>query len=133
MVTDTDSYQRPEDPLKMSTPTTIDPAQLPGVITAYLTAHMARDLDRAVASYQPDATVTDEGRTYHGHDEIRAWLTRSASEFTYTIEMTGATKLDDDRYDVTHHLEGNFPGGNVDLHFRFTLRDGKIARLLIEE
>ena len=117
----------------MTTPTKIDPAQLPDVITAYLTAHVARDLDRAVASYQPDATVTDEGRTYHGHDEIRAWLTRSASEFTYTIEMTGATKLDDDHYDVTHHLEGNFPGGHVDLHFRFTLLHGRIARLVIEQ
>ncbi|HLY81788.1 MAG TPA: hypothetical protein VKQ71_02325 [Acidimicrobiales bacterium] len=42
----------------MTTPTTIDPAQLPDVITGYLIAHMARDLDRAVASYQPDATVT---------------------------------------------------------------------------
>jgi hypothetical protein len=34
---------------------------------------------------------------------------------------------------VTHHLEGNFPGGQVDLHFRFTLRDGAIADLVIEE
>jgi len=111
----------------------IDPAQLPGVIAIYLTAHQARDLDRAVSSYQPDATVTDEGRTYHGHDEIRAWLSRSASEFTYTTEVTGATRLDSDHYDVTHHLEGNFPGGQVDLHFRFTLRDGAIADLVIEE
>lgn len=116
----------------MTTPTEIDPDQLPEVITAYLIAHVARDLDRAVASYQPDATVVDEGRTYHGHDEIRAWLNRSASEFTYTIEMTGAAKLDDDHYDVTHHLEGDFPGGQVDLHFRFALRDNAIARLVIE-
>ena len=26
----------------------------------------------------------------------------------------------------------DFPGGTVDLHFRFTLRDGRIARLVIE-
>jgi ketosteroid isomerase-like protein len=111
----------------------IDPAQLPEVITIYLAAHQARDLDRAVSSYRPDATVTDEGKTYRGHDEIRAWLSRSATEFTYTTEVTGAARLDVDRYDVAHHLEGNFPGGQVDLHFRFTLRDGAIARLVIEE
>jgi hypothetical protein len=115
-----------------TTPTTIDPAALPDVITTYLRAHQARDLDPAVAAYRPDATVTDEGRTYHGHDEIRAWLTRSASEFTYTIEMTGAARFDDDHYDVTHHLEGDFPGGQVDLRFRFALRDDAIARLVIE-
>jgi ketosteroid isomerase-like protein len=111
----------------------IDPAQLPEVITTYLTARQARDLDRAVSSYQPDATVTDEGRTYHGHDEIRAWLSRSASEFTYTTEVTGAARLDADHYDVAHHLKGNFPGGQVDLRFRFTLRDGAITRLVIEQ
>jgi hypothetical protein len=108
------------------------PDELPEVITSYLKAHQARDLDTAIGRYTDDASVTDEGRTYRGPNEIRAWLSRSASEFTYTIEMTGATKLGDDRYDVTHHLEGNFPGGSVDLHFRFTLCDGKIARLVIE-
>jgi ketosteroid isomerase-like protein len=110
----------------------VDLAELPEIITSYLKAHQARDLDVALRGYAPDATVTDEGRTYHGPAEIRAWLARSASEYTYTIEMTGASKAGDDRYDVTHHLEGNFPGGTVDLHFRFTLRNGKIQRLVIE-
>jgi len=30
--------------------------------------------------------------------------------------MTGAAMADEDHYDVTHHLEGNFPGGQVGLH-----------------
>jgi hypothetical protein len=114
------------------TPQAIDRAGLPEIITSYLKAHQARDLDVAVHSYEPDARVTDEDRTYDGLAEIREWLSRSADEYTYTIEMTGASKLDEDRYDVTHHLEGNFPGGTADLHFRFTLRNGKIARLVIE-
>ena len=117
----------------MSTgPRTIDTTELPEVITSYLRAHRARDLDVAVGSYAPDATVTDEGRTYRGPEEIRAWLARSASEYTYTIEMTGAAKAGEDDYDVIHHLEGDFPGGVVDLHFRFALRDGTIVRLVIE-
>jgi hypothetical protein len=114
------------------TPQVTDSAELPEIITSYLKAHQARDLDVAMQSYEPDATVTDEGRTYHGPSEIREWLSQSASEYTYTIEMTGASKLGADRYDVTHHLEGNFPGGTVDLHFRFILRNGKITRLVIE-
>ncbi len=106
---------------------------LPDVITSYLEAHQARRVDAAIGSYTPDASVTDEGRTYTGHDEIRAWLARSASEYTYTMDITGAEKIDDGHYDVTHHLEGDFPGGHVDLHFRFSLRNGRIARLVIEE
>jgi hypothetical protein len=46
--------------------------------------------------------------------------------------MIGATEIDQDHYDVTHHLEGNFPGGQVDLRFRFSLHDGAICRLVIE-
>jgi hypothetical protein len=117
------------------TPTdgTPDTAALPDVIISYLQAHQAHQVDTAIATYTADASVTDEGRTYTGADEIRAWLARSASEYTYTMGMTAAEKIDDDHYDVTHHLEGNFPGGQVDLHFRFTLRHGHIARLVIEE
>ena len=114
-------------------PQSIDPGDLPAIITSYLKAHMARDIDVAVRSYAPDATVTDEGKTYRGREEIRQWLSRSASEFTYTIEMIGATKVAGNRYIAMHHLEGNFPGGRVDLQFRFTLRGGEISQLTIEE
>jgi hypothetical protein len=34
-------------------------------------------------------------------------------------------------YLVGTHLEGDFPGGAVDLSYRFTLRGGQIARLEI--
>lgn len=110
---------------------TVDFAGLPETITNYLKAHQAGDLDAAISSYTPDATVADEGRTYQGPDEIRAWLTRSSNEYTYTIEMIGASEIDEDHYEVTHRLEGNFPGGQVDLRFRFSLLDGAINRLVI--
>ena len=114
-------------------PHPIDPADLPEVITAYLNAHVARDVDRAVDAYLPDASVTDEGRTYRGRAAIRQWLAGSVNEYTYTIEMTRVTQIDDRSFEVTHHLEGNFPGNEVDLRFRFILGDGGIAALTIEE
>jgi hypothetical protein len=36
-----------------------------------------------------------------------------------------------ERHDVHVHLDGNFPGGQVDLTDRFALRGGRIARLEI--
>lgn len=111
---------------------TIPLSDLPDSITGYLAAHQARDLDTAMRCYAADAAVTDEGRTYIGHNEIRAWLARAASEYTYTIELVSAARSGNDRFDAVHHLEGNFPGGVADLHFRFTLRDGLISRLVIE-
>jgi ketosteroid isomerase-like protein len=103
-----------------------------GAKPAYLVAHQARDLDTAMAHYAPDATVTDEGHTYSGRDEIRTWLGSAASEFTYTIEFVAAREIDADHYVAVHHLEGDFPGGVADLQFRFTLGDGQIHRLVIE-
>ncbi len=111
---------------------TIDTGTLPEVITRYLAAHQARDLDPALVCYTDDAVVVDEGHTYRGRREIRDWLARSASEYTYTVKLTGAQRVDDEHFVAVHHLEGNFPGGVVDLRFRFTLREGRIAELVIE-
>ena len=71
---------------------TIPLSDLPDSITGYLAAHQARDLDAAMRRYAADAAVTDEGRTYIGHNEIRAWLARAASEYTYTIELVSAAR-----------------------------------------
>ncbi|RIV38046.1 nuclear transport factor 2 family protein [Micromonospora radicis] len=105
---------------------------LPAVITAYLAAHQARDVETAITAYSADAVVTDEGRTHRGWDEIRTWLDRSGSEYTYTTEFIGAARVDDAHFDVVQHLVGDFPGGVVDLHYRFTLNGALINRLTIE-
>lgn len=112
--------------------TAITPDELPAVITDYLDAHRVRALDAAIAHYTTDAVVTDGGHDYHGPGEIRAWLAGSASEYTYTIELIAAARADNQHFDAVHHLEGNFPGGVADLHFRFTLRGTLISRLVIE-
>lgn len=110
----------------------ISPERLPEAITTYLAAHRARDIDTAVGHYTDDATVVDEGNTYRGPGRIRDWLQHTAAEYTYTTTLTGAQKVDDEHYTATHRLEGDFPGGIVDLRFRFTLRDGRISGLTIE-
>ncbi|RJQ83959.1 nuclear transport factor 2 family protein [Amycolatopsis panacis] len=110
----------------------IAPDDLPDRITTYLAAHQTRDLDTAIAQYTPDAVVTDEGHDHDGPSAIRAWLARSATEYTYTTTLTAAYRADQHHFDVLHRLQGNFPGGVADLHYRFTLRDGHIARLVIE-
>ncbi|WSW01821.1 nuclear transport factor 2 family protein [Streptomyces sp. NBC_01006] len=103
--------------------TVIDPDALPETITRYLNAHRAHDTATALSSFTPDATVTDDGATHQGAEAIEQWLSRSATEFTYTIELTGAQKTGATHYTATHHLEGDFPGGTVDLRYEFALRD----------
>jgi len=113
-------------------PHTIAPSDLPETITRYLRAHHDHDTATAVTAFTSDAAVTDDGRTYRGTTAIEQWLNRSATEFTYTIELTDAQQIEPAHYVATHHLEGNFPGGSVDLRYQFSLRDDLIERLVIE-
>jgi len=104
---------------------------LPDNVKTFMTALDTREGDRALATLTTDAVVTDEGRDYKGRKDIGAWLATAASEYTYTTEFTGATTTDT-TVDVGQHLEGNFPGGVADLHYRFTLDGALISRLVIE-
>ena len=103
----------------------------PSVVSAYLTAHAARDVEGVLGTLAPDAVVVDDGRTYRGADEIAGWLRRAASEYSYSTTLTGVDRVDDAQWVVSQRLDGDFPGGVVDLRFRFTVRGGRIAELTI--
>jgi hypothetical protein len=80
----------------------IDTRQLPEVITEYLAAHEARDLDLAHACCNEDADALDEGHTYRGKREIGDWLARTSGEFAYTMQLMEAQRVDDDHYVAVH-------------------------------
>jgi ketosteroid isomerase-like protein len=105
---------------------------LPAVVRTYLTAHRARDVDTAISTFSADASVTDEGHTIHGREQIGTWLGRAGGEYTFTTEFTRATTMDPAHVDVLQRLEGDFPGGVADLHYRFTLDGDLISGLVIE-
>src|SRR5436190_1178435 len=115
----------------MTTPTSIRPDQLPDTIRGYLAAHVARDADVALAAFAPTAVVVDDGVTYRGTEEIRGFLSRAGAEFTYTTSLVGAERTDDAQWVAINHLEGDFPGGCVDLRYRFAMDGDLIAELVI--
>src|SRR5260221_2657992 len=88
-------------------------AQLPEAIERYLASRQAHDTDAALRAFVDGATVTDEGKTYSGTDAIRDWLGRSASEYTYTVELIEAQRIDDTHHVAINRLDGNFPGVTV--------------------
>lgn len=101
------------------------------MVTRYFELMAGPDKTRVVEVFSPDATVTDDGRTYRGRDAILGWLSGPASEFTLTstrlsAEQTGPKAL------VVVRLEGDFPGGRVDLSYAFNQApDGLIDSLTI--
>jgi hypothetical protein len=108
--------------------------ELPTVIERYQQAHDRGDTPTALATFAPDATVVDDGRRCVGHVEIGAWLTESANAFTYTRTLLSAEAAGPDEpgtWLVANRLDGDFPGGTVELRYRFTVVDDLITDLLI--
>ncbi|GAA1928551.1 hypothetical protein GCM10009737_33060 [Nocardioides lentus] len=115
------------------TTTPIQAHELPTTVRAYLAAHAAGETDAATRTFAPDVVVTDQGHTYRGRDEVRDFLAAAGGEYTYTTELVGAERDDDDptRWVAVQRLEGDFPGGVADLRYRFTLVDDLVAELHI--
>ena len=107
---------------------------LPNAISHYLSlvgSAGAADLAEVLACFTDDADVVDNDDVRHGHGEIREWWTGPVTAFHYTVEVSSAHELGGDRYVARTRLSGDFAGGTVELANRFTLRDGRIARLEI--
>lgn len=115
----------------MTAPTPVPTDDLPAAVRAYLAAHAARDTEAALRAFTPTAVVVDDGTTYRGTDEVGHFLSHAGTEFTYTTELVGAARVDGTHWLVTYHLEGDFPGGVVDLGYRFAMDDGLVAELVI--
>jgi ketosteroid isomerase-like protein len=106
-------------------------SQMPDAVAEYQDAHDRGDVEAALATFASDAIVTDDGHDYRGPDEIRDWLSRASTQFDYTRTLTGVEAIDDNSWLVSNRLEGNFPGGVVDLRYRFVLAEGLISELEI--
>jgi len=108
---------------------------IPTMISEYMAASDRGSVEAMIACFTDDAVVVDEDQEWRGRTRIREWRERVATAYEYTVEVRGAVpqgQIDGlERHDVHTRLEGNFPGGTVDLTNRFGLRDGYIARLEI--
>lgn len=115
----------------MTSPTNIDPTELPDLIRSFMAAHIARDADAAVTAFTPDAVITDEGHSFRGTDQVHEFLRTAGSEFTYTTEVLGAERSDDEHWAVLIRIEGDFPGGVADLTYQFTFDGDRVSELHI--
>jgi hypothetical protein len=105
--------------------------EIPPVVERYQLAHDQHDTPSALANFAPTAVVKDDGQTYRGLDEIRDWLSRASVEFNYERTLISVEAVDDESVIVRNHLEGDFPGGVVDLTYRFVVIDDRITELEI--
>jgi len=107
------------------------PVELPAAVTTYQAAHDEHDVDTALATFTHEAVVHDEDQDWVGREQIRQWLLKTSTEYTFTRTLLGIERGAGSCWLVRNRLEGNFPGGVVDLRYEFTVDDGLISRLSI--
>ncbi len=105
--------------------------EAPPAIERYFESDSRRDVEGIVALFASDAVVLDDGRTWRGSADIRAWQLGPASQYQYTVTLFGIEATGGETYVASCRLDGNFPGGSAELRFRFTLSQDLIERLEI--
>lgn len=103
---------------------------LPHPLPDYFAAANTDDAERIAACFADEATVHDEKRDYVGRSEIREWALEARRKYSFRSEPL-AVDGSPDRPVVLARVTGNFPGGSVDLSYRFALAKGAIASLSI--
>jgi ketosteroid isomerase-like protein len=100
-------------------------------ITEYFDLMDGPDKMRVAEVFTTDAVVVDDGHTYRGREAILGWLTGPASEYTTTSTWKSAEQSDTTAV-VIILLEGDFPGGRVELRYEFEQEpDGLISTMSI--
>jgi hypothetical protein len=118
----------------MTDTTTPRVTRLPAVVAEHIAAVNACDEDVIVATFAGDALVNDARREFWGTEAIRRWVAREMTGDHVTIEVTEVIDHHGDtivrgRYDGTYD-KTNLPDELILTNY-FTVRDGKIVRLIV--
>jgi hypothetical protein len=98
---------------------------LPQPVAAYVEANARLDLGGMLKPFAADAVLTDNGKRYEGHAELR---TLFEDEVIFTPD---AVRHEDGQVVVEGPAHGDFKGSPLRFTFRFTLENDAIKTLEI--
>ena len=104
---------------------------VPNVVQRYFALDADHDVEGLVALFTNDAVVIDEGRRREGTDAIRSWRTEVADRYEYRTTILDAPAAEGPNCRVRARLDGNFPGGTVELNYDFVTDGDRITYLKI--
>ncbi|WP_368497804.1 nuclear transport factor 2 family protein [Herbiconiux sp. A18JL235] len=104
--------------------------ELPEAARGFVAGWQAGDERAVEALFVEDAVVSDEGHTYRGRGEIRDWIDKAIHLFSTTLTFLRGREVDE-MVGATYRLEGDFPGGVVELEYQFTLDDDGLIEHLV--
>ena len=102
---------------------------LPEPIAAYFAAE--HNPEALAHCFTAQAVMQDDGHTYTGINEIKAFMAAASAQYSATSVPFGLQREDGFQV-VRAKVTGNFPGSPIDLSYRFRLERGLIASLEIK-
>src|SRR5882672_9944241 len=104
--------------------------KLPKVIADLIAAQDKYDSHAFAENFSDDATVHDEGKTYHGKTEIKQWNEMTNANYKTKYEPLEVI-TQGDTIILTAKISGTFPGSPVIIKYNFETKNGKISSLRI--
>ncbi len=106
-------------------------SSFPEILSRYFSAVERSDLEVLGTCFTDDASLTDDGRTYHGRAEILAWRRAAGPAYEFVVEVLDWEQAEDGTYVVATDIASPVSGEPVGLKFRFAVRDELISSLQI--
>lgn len=103
--------------------------ELPPAIAAFFQAHNTGQTEDFQELFTDDALVSDEAHEYRGA-AIKEWIEGAIAKYKPIADVTDITEVDTQTI-ATAQVSGNFPGSPTQLRYNFTLKNGRIAALVI--
>jgi len=104
--------------------------KLPKVIDELIAAQDKYDSRAFAETFSDDATVHDEGKTYHGKTEIRRWNEETNAKYKTKYEPVEVT-INGDKIILTTKISGTFPGSPIIIKYHFEIKNDKIISLQV--
>lgn len=94
------------------------------LIEEYFNAADGHDIKKIIEYFSTNAIVFDEGKEYHGHDEIGKWIKETNAKYDTRYKF-----LESNQNTAKAQVSGTFPGSPIVLSYEFTTKNNQIMTL----
>ncbi|MFL9838732.1 nuclear transport factor 2 family protein [Flavobacterium sp. ST-75] len=109
----------------------MDTIDLPKVVLGLVKAQNDFDAVAYADCFSENAEVLDEGKTYKGKDEIKAWIEDANKRYQVTMNPVAFTKAGDTNNVLSAEISGSFPGSPLVLQYHLNIVNEQIHSLEI--
>ncbi|MFD0765469.1 nuclear transport factor 2 family protein [Mucilaginibacter lutimaris] len=99
--------------------------ELPQLVAQFVETQNANDSEAYTECFTKTAIVHDEGKTYTGKEEVRAWIEDANQRYRSVMKPLQYDESDSNGV-LTAEVSGTFPGSPIVLKFHLKLKDGLI-------